>query len=389
MTSVVPLSYLMTREPVASSELGSAGLRRLQFGYESHIGRIVKALTYQGVGAVSYDEVADPTIERDDEALVRVEIAAICGSDLHVYRGRETGLDAGTVMGHEFVGRVVETGKGVRTFRPGDRIVSPFTTSCGRCFYCNERLTARCVEGRLFGWVKEGAGLHGAQAQLVRVPLADTTLFSAPDDLGSEEAILLGDVLATGYYCARESRVSSRGACVVIGCGPVGLMALLAARELGAETLYAVDTVLERLALAERFGALAIDSRREDPWERIAEATEGRGADSVLEAAGSPEAGRLAFELVRPGGTISAVGVHHEASFSFSPGQAYDKNLVYRTGRCPVRALMDELVPLVRRRREDLSAIFTHRLPLSSGPEAYRIFDEKRDGCIKVALLPS
>src|SRR5436309_2555538 len=331
----------------------------------------MKALTYHGVENIHYEDVPDPAIVEDRDALVEVEIAAICGSDLHVYHGREAGLDLRTVMGHEFAGRVVETGTSVQGLRRGDRVVSPFTTCCGRCFYCSEGLTARCESGQLFGWVEGGTGLPGGQASLVRVPLSGTTLFKVPDDLDFEEALLLGDALPTGYHCARMAGVSSRGTYAVIGCGPVGLMAILAARELGAERLYAVDTVGERLSRAERFGAAPIDARREDPREVMREATGGRGADAVLEAVGSPEAGRLAFELVRPGGTLSTVGVHHEASFPFSPGQAYDKNLTYRTGRCPARGVMDSLVPIARRRREELRAILTHRLPLSSGPEAY------------------
>jgi threonine dehydrogenase-like Zn-dependent dehydrogenase len=348
----------------------------------------MKAITYQGVESVRYEEVPDPAIEKDGDALVEVEIAAICGSDLHVYHGRETGLDVETVMGHEFAGRVVATGSNVSGLHTGDRVVSPFTTCCGRCFYCSEGLSARCASGQLFGWVEQGAGLNGGQASLVRVPLAATTLFKIPDDLDSGEALLLGDVLPTGYHCATMAGVSSCGTYVVIGCGPVGLMAVLAARELGAGRLYAVDSIAERLSRAARFGATVIDARRDDPNEIVREATGGRGADAVLEAVGSPEAGRLAFELIRPGGTISTVGVHHEAGFPFSPGQAYDKNLTYRTGRCPARSLMETLVPLVRRRRADLAGIFTHRVPLSRGPEAYEIFDRKQDGCIKVALTP-
>ena len=170
----------------------------------------MKAITYQGVESVRYEEVPDPAIEEDGDALVEVEIAAICGSDLHVYHGRETGLDVETVMGHEFAGRVVATGSSVGGLHTGDRVVSPFTTCCGRCFYCSEGLSARCASGQLFGWVESGAGLHGGQASLVRVPLAATTLFKIPDDLESGEALVLGDVLPTGYHCATmaSSRLS-------------------------------------------------------------------------------------------------------------------------------------------------------------------------------------
>ncbi len=347
----------------------------------------VKALTFQGVGGIRVDEVPDPVIAHERDAIVEVELAAICGSDLHVYHGRETGLDPGTVMGHECVGRVVTTGAGVEALKVGDRVACPFTTSCGGCFYCTSGLSARCTTGQLFGWVRNGMGLQGAQAQLVRVPLADTTLLKLPDDLPAAEALLLCDVLPTGYHCARMGEVSAERATVVIGCGPVGLMAIAAARELGAERLFVVDTIEERLVLGAGFGATAIDARREDARGVVRAATGGRGADAVLEAVGSLDAARLAFELVRPGGTIAVVGVHHEAGFPFSPPEAYDMNLTWRIGRCPARSLMDELVPLVRRRGRELARIFTHRLPLAEGVRAYEIFDGKLDGCIKVALV--
>jgi threonine dehydrogenase-like Zn-dependent dehydrogenase len=348
----------------------------------------MKALTYHGVHRISYEDAPDPQLQHEHDAIVEVELAGICGSDLHVYHGRETGLDAGTVMGHEFVGRVVETGAGIRGFAPGDRVACPFSTNCGRCYYCSLSLSARCTAGQLFGWVQGGVGLHGGQARFVRVPLSDTTLCRIPDDLRWDVALLLCDVLPTGYHCATMAGVTSRGTYVVIGCGPVGLMSLLAARELGAERLYALDAIDERLAFAARLGATPVDSRRADPVQVVRGATDGRGADAVLEAVGSPEAGRLAFALVRPGGTICTVGVHHETSFPFSPAQAYDRNLTYHIGRCPARSLMEGLIPLAKRRRDDLAAVLTHRLPLAKGPEAYELFDHKRDGCIKVALEP-
>jgi len=348
----------------------------------------MKALTFQGERAVAVESVDDPRLERATDALVRVDLAAVCGSDLHVYHGRESGLDAGTVLGHEFVGEIVECGREVGGLRPGDRVLSPFTTSCGHCFFCRQGLTARCEHGQLFGWVQDGEGLHGAQAERVRVPLADGTLVAIPEGVTDEEALLLGDVASTGYYCALRAEVSQGSTVAVVGCGPVGLMAVVGARELGAAEVFAVDRVPERLALAERFGARAIDFTSEDPVGRVREATEGRGADAALEGVGSPEATRLAVDLVRPGGTVSVVGVHHEARLSFSPVEAYDKNLTYRIGRCPARAVMETLIPVVRRGDYDLAAVISHRLPLSQGAAAYDLFDRKAEGCTKVVLLP-
>jgi threonine dehydrogenase-like Zn-dependent dehydrogenase len=346
----------------------------------------MKALTFQGTRRVAYESVADPRIEEPTDVIVRNRLTAICGSDLHVYRGREVGNDRGTPMGHEFVGEVVEVGSDVSSLKRGDKVVSPFTTSCGACFYCHHGLTCRCTRGQLYGWVENGIGLPGAQAEYVRVPLADSTAFKIPDDVDEESALFLGDVLATGFFCAEMANVRPGGTYAVIGCGPVGLLAVVGARELGAENVFAVDTVSERLALAAAFGATSVNAREQNPKAVVEQATEGRGADGVLEAVGSPEASRLAIELVRPGGVISAVGVHTEPSFSFSPTEAYDKNLTYRAGRCPARYYIERLLPLIRERRYDLGAIVSHRLPLAEAVRGYELFDKKLDGCTKVVL---
>jgi len=349
----------------------------------------VRALTFRGERTIALETVSDPRIERATDAVVRVELAAICGSDLHVYHARERGLDRGTVMGHEFVGEVVECGPDVAGLAPGDRVLSPFTTSCGGCFYCREGLTARCESGQLFGWVQGGHGLHGAQAEYVRVPLAASTLVPIPEGLSDDDALLAGDVASTGLFCARGAGVHSGGTYVVLGCGPVGLAAVAGALALGAETLFAADTVPGRLAHAERLGARGLDLRTESIVETIRAATDGRGADAVLEAAGTPEATRLALDLVRPGGTVSAVAVHAEERFPFSPVEAYDKNLTYRTGRCPARSLLSDVIPLLSSGRYDLASMISHRLPLERGVEGYDIFDRKADGCMKVVLLPA
>ncbi len=346
----------------------------------------MRALTFHGPGTVRCEAVPDPGLLDPRDALVRVELTAICGSDLHVYRGHERGLDEGTVLGHEFLGSVVDVGADVDELRPGTRVVSPFTSSCGGCFYCRAGLTCRCSHGALFGWVQEGRGLHGAQAEYVRVPLADATLVPAPPDLEREDVLLSGDVLSTGLFCAESADVGPGRTAVVVGCGPVGLMAVIAARELGAERVWAVDRVPERLRLAEEFGAEPLDLEAVDPVAAVRRATEGRGADSILEAVGTPAASRLAVDLVRPGGTVAACGVHTEATFAFAPGEAYDKNLTYRAGRCPARGYMERALELVRARRYDLSSVFSHRLALEEGARAYDLFDRRLEGCTKVLL---
>jgi 2-desacetyl-2-hydroxyethyl bacteriochlorophyllide A dehydrogenase len=349
----------------------------------------MQALTLIRPGEIVCQQVEAPRLESPTDVIVEVEIAGLCGSDLHPYFGREQGLDPGTVVGHEFVGRVVDKGSDVHRLQIGDRVVAPFSTSCGECALCRSGLTARCDQGQLFGWVERGIGLQGAQAELVRVPLADSTLLEVPDDVGSEAALLCGDILSTGLFSADLGTVGASRSVVVLGCGPVGLMCIVAARARGAEQVLAVDTVPERLGLAERLGATAVDPKAEPTVARALEATGGLGAHAVIEAIGSPEAMRLAIDLVRPGGTIAAPGVHTEEQFAFSPGEAYDKNLTYRAGRCPARAYMDEAMEVVRARGDLLTSVITHRFPLTDGPNAYRIFSARLEGCVKAIFFPA
>jgi threonine dehydrogenase-like Zn-dependent dehydrogenase len=309
----------------------------------------MRALTFQNEREVAVETVDDPRLETALDAIVRVQLCAVCGSDLHVYHGREQGMDPHCVMGHEFLGEVVEVGADVRQLKPGQR---------------------------------------ASQAEYVRVPLADSTLVPLTDQLDDREALLLGDVLSTGYFCAEQASIQKGGCWVVVGCGPVALCSILAARELGAERIFAIDRVPDRLALATAFGADALNFETQDLRAEILEATQGRGADAVLEGVGNSAAHRTALELLRPGGVLSVVGVHNEPLFSFSPTEAYDKNLTYRVGRCPARRLAGELAPFAARQSSSLRQLWTHEMPLEDAAKAYSIFDEKRDGCIKVALKP-
>lgn len=346
----------------------------------------MRALTFHGVDDVRVSEVPDPELLDPRDVIVRIELSAICGSDLHAVQGRELGLDVGTVLGHEPLGVVVEVGAEVAGFAPGDRVVAPFTTSCGGCYFCLQGLTARCEHGDLFGWVAQGCGLHGAQAEYLRVPLADSTLVAVPSGTSDEAALLAGDVLSTGFFCAELGGVSAGASVAVVGAGPVGLMAVVAAQELGAARVYALDAVPERLALAQQFGAVPLQHAARQSIEQIRDETGGRGADAALECVGSPAATRLAVDAVRVGGTLAAVGVHNEPHLAFSPGEAYDKNLTYRAGRCPARAMMERTLPLAASGRYDLAAIVSHRLPLAEGPRAYELFGQRVDGCTKVLL---
>lgn len=348
----------------------------------------MKALTFHGIETIQYESVADPVIEQPTDVIIKVCACAICGSDLHVYHGREHGLDSGTVMGHEFMGEVVDIGEGVTTLRKGDRVMSPFTTSCGNCFYCQIGLTCRCIHSQLFGWREKRKGLHGAQAEFVRVPLADANLVKVPDNVSDEEATLLGDIIPTGYFCALQAGINPKGVFAVVGCGPVGLMAILGARELGAEKILAFDKEPARLAMASTFGAEAISVSNGNPREKINELTEGRGADGVMEAVGNASSLQLAFDLLRPGGTLSSIGVCTEKSLPFNPTQAYDKNITMKVGRCPARHLMPKLLPLVQQKKYDFTAIVTHRMNLSEGVNGYKTFASKSDNCLKVILRP-
>jgi threonine dehydrogenase-like Zn-dependent dehydrogenase len=348
----------------------------------------MQALTFQGPGIIQCSAVRDPHLSQPTDAIVKITLASICGSDLHVYHGHEAGQDHGTVMGHEFVGVVEEVGSDVATFKRGVKVLSPFTTSCGECFYCRIGLTCRCENGNLFGWMHDDHGLQGAQAAYIRVPMADSTLLPLSADLNERKGLLLGDVFSTGYFCAENAGINPGGVYIVIGCGPVGLMTILAAKHLGAETLYAIDFIKQRLAFAEKFGAIPLNPALTGVREEILDVTHGRGADAVMEVVGSDKSLKLAIDVIRPGGTISSVGVHTEQNFSFSPGEAYDKNLTYKSGRCPARYYAEKLLREEIPQRYAIDDIITHEFQLAEGARAYEVFDKKLDNCIKAVLIP-
>jgi threonine dehydrogenase-like Zn-dependent dehydrogenase len=348
----------------------------------------MKALTFQGKHIISFESLPDPEVQSPKDVIVKVKACAICGSDLHVYHENEKGIDHGTAMGHEFAGEIVEIGKQVTNLRKGDLVMSPFTTSCGTCFYCKIGLTCRCVHNQLFGWVEKGSGLQGGQSEFVRVPMAESTLMKIPEGVSLKEGILLGDVLSTGFYCAAQAGIKPSGTYVVVGCGPVGLMAILGAIECGAEKVFAIDSVPARLSMAAQFGATTMDATSASALEVIRGTTEGRGADGVMEAVGSHSAVKLAIELVRPGGTVSSVGVCTDEHIAFSPVEAYNKNLTYRIGRCPARHMMEKLTPMVQRKKYNIESVFSHSLPLSEGVNGYDMFANRKDSCLKVLLTP-
>ena len=344
----------------------------------------MKGVCFKSVGEVETLEMADPEIQQPTDAILKVTMAGLCGSDLHLFHGREVGVDQGTVMGHEVVGEVVAVGADVSKLKIGDIAFAPFTTSCGNCFYCQAGLTARCVHGQLFGWREQDQGLHGCQSEFVRVPLADGTLKKKPNGLSDVSALLLADNFSTGFFCAEMADITPEKTCVVIGCGTVGLLSIIAAKHLGAEKLYAVDPVPDRRKEAEALGAIPLTP--ENAASVIANATDQRGADSVMELVGNPAAQQLAYQVMRPGGTMSVVGCHCTPNFAFSPIDAFDKNFTYRTGRCPARHYMDKLTDRVASGEFKIDSFVTHHFSVDQSVHAYDVFSKRKDGCVKAVF---
>ena len=348
----------------------------------------MKAITFQGIKSVSLSEVPVPIIESTTDAIIKVERAAICGSDMHVYHGRETGIDIGTIMGHEFTGTVAEVGNEVSKFRSGDRVLSPFTVNCGECAFCKKGLTARCLKSQLYGWREKGYGLQGVHTEYVKVPMADSTLVHLPEDLSWEQGNLLADIASTGYFGAELAELKPNDTCVVIGCGPVGIMAIKAALYLGCENIIAVDSVDFRLKFARNNGAVTLNYLSENVVKRVLERTHGIGVDSVIEAVGSKSSMKTAFDILRPGGVLASVGVQAFDQLPFSPPDMYDKNLTLKAGRCSSRYYAEKLIPIAQSGELKLTDVITHTFELKDGIEAYRLFDEQKDQCLKILLKP-
>lgn len=345
----------------------------------------MKAVCFKEVGKIELVDLPDPEVSESEDAIVKVSMAGLCGSDLHPFFGRELGLDVDTPMGHEFVGEIVAVGSDVSNYKVGDRVFAPFSTNCGRCYFCKNQLPSRCVVGKLFGWVQDGQGLAGGQAEYVRVPYADGTLLKQPEGLSDVAALLLGDNFSTGYFCAEMAGVQPGGAYAVIGCGTVGLLSIVAAKSLGAEKIFALDPVPHRRQHAEALGAIGLDSN-DGAVQDILSKTDGRGVDAVMELVGIPAAQELAFKLVRPGGTMSVIGCHCTPNFAFSPVDAYDKNLTYRTGRCPARHYMNLLTDKVVDQLFSIDEFVTHRFSTSDCVQAYDVFSNRKDGCLKAVF---
>ncbi len=355
----------------------------------------MKAIVLEQIGSIKLKEFDPPQIKDPGDVIIRVTTAGICGSDLHIIHGRDPGIRMGTIMGHEFVGEIQECGSAVKNFKSGDRVVSPFTANCGECFYCKRDFPARCVRSIGFGFISEdGSGLHGAQAELVRVPMASSTLMTVPDQkengerLQDEDVLFLGDIFSTAYSTAEGAKISKGDTVIVIGCGPVGLLSILSAKLFEPSNIVAVDSVEYRLEKARSFGAIAVNRDEQAIQKILDELTEGRGADAAIEAVGHPSALNLAIQAVRPGAIVSIAGYHTEEVFDLPIQLAYKKNLTIRIGRCNAGKYMRQLLPFVLQDKAPITDIITHVLPLDEGLRGYEIFTNRQENAIKVLLKP-
>lgn len=388
----------------------------------------MKALTYHGAHDVRVENVPDPVLLNDDDIILRVTATAICGSDLHLYRGKVPGLKDGDILGHEFMGVVEEAGAGVTALRKGDRVVVPFTISCGSCFFCDKQLFAACEttnDGRgailnkkslrpaagLFGYTHLYGGYPGGQAEFVRVPHANVGPLKVPGTLADAQVLFLSDILPTGYQAALNAQVGPGSSVAIFGAGPVGLMAAACCRLLGAERIFMIDHHAYRLAFAqEAYGVEPIHfDECDDPAQFILEATQDRGVDASIDAVGfeakgstvestltalklegsSGEVLRQAIAATRRGGVVSVAGVYAGFIHGFLFGDAFDKGLVFKMGQTHAQRYMPDLLEHIEAGRLDPQAIITHHLPIAQAAEGYKIFDKKQEDCRKVVLTPT
>ncbi|GIX00222.1 MAG: IMP dehydrogenase [Pirellulaceae bacterium] len=346
----------------------------------------MRATVLHGLKDIRLEPLPDPVIQEPTDAIIRVLVACICGSDLWPYRGYDPVPDEGRPMGHEAVGVVEAVGKDVRTVKPGDVVLMPFAFSDGSCPFCHEGLTTACIHAGFFGYSPE---VGGAQAEVVRIPLADGTLYPEPVSEGDRallpHLLTLTDVMGTGHHAAVTARVGPGKTAAVIGDGAVGLCGVLAAKRLGAERILLLGHHDDRIALGRAFGATdVVTERGEAAVERVRELTGGFGAHSVLECVGTEEAVETAVQIARPGGAVGRVGVPHHAGIPAAV--TFFKNVTVAGGPAPTRAYMPDLLPDVLEGRIDPGRVFDVTLPLDQVAEGYRAMDERR--ALKVMLTP-
>jgi threonine dehydrogenase-like Zn-dependent dehydrogenase len=389
----------------------------------------MKALCWCGTGRVRIENVPDPKILDPRDAIIRITSTAICGSDLHLFNGFIPTMMAGDILGHEFMGEVVDVGSAVRNLKIGDRVVNPFPIACGNCLHCKEEMYSLCentnpnawIAEKLFGFSPAGifgyshmtGGYAGGQAEFARIPFADVGPIKVPDELTDDQVLFLSDIFPTGYMAAESCNIKPGQIVAVWGCGPVGQFAIQSAYLLGAERVIAIDRFPERLQMAaEKSKAEPINYSQVDVLETLKDMTGGRGPDACIDAVGleahshglvgiydrmkqaamletdRPHALRQAIFACRPGGVLSIPGVYGGFVDKIPFGAIMNKALTIKTGQTHVHRYLKPLMERIQRREIDPSFVITHRLPLDQAPEAYRTFCDKADDCIKVVLKP-
>jgi threonine dehydrogenase-like Zn-dependent dehydrogenase len=389
----------------------------------------MKAVCWNGIHDMRVENVPDPTIINPHDAIVKITLTAICGSDLHFYDGYIPGMQKGDIVGHEFMGEVVEVGKEVTKLKKGDRVVVPFTIACGNCFFCQHELWSLCDNSNPNAWVAEmmygytGSGLFGyshiyggyagGQAEYARVPFADVGPLKIPESLSDEQVLFLTDIFPTGYMAAENCNIQPGDIVAVWGCGPVGQFAIKSAYMLGAEQVIAIDYIPERLRMAEEQGnARVINYEQANVIETLRAMTGGRGPDGCIDAVGleahgtgivglydkvkqtlrmetdRPIALREAIQACRKGGTVSIPGVYGGLIDKLNMGAAFAKGLTFKMGQTHVHKYLRPLLERIERGDIDPSFVITHRLKLEDAPHGYDIFKHKEDDCIKIVLKP-
>ena len=343
----------------------------------------MKGFVFQGAGQSAWEEVPDPGIKDPTDAIVRVDAVTICGTDLHILKGDVPEVPSGTVLGHEAVGEVVETGSDVRTVRPGERVLVSCITACGRCRFCKEGAYGQCQGGG--GWIL-GHLIDGTQAEYVRVPHADLSVHPLPGVLESKDAVLFADIFPTAYEVGViNGGVRPGDTVAVVGAGPIGLAAVLTARLYSPERIIAVDLADSRLEAARRFGADAVVSVQEEPEQLVADLTDGLGADVVIEAVGVPESFEMCTRMVRPGGRVANVGVHGKPA-TLHLEDLWIKNVTITTGLVDTSST-PTLLRMAASGRLPTSELVTHTFTLDQMEEAYEVFAHAADtGALKVVL---